>query len=263
MRGKTKYVAKRPPSRKASYFRDARLRKREKVVRSLGFRSYGEYLNSALWYSIRKRVFEAARGLCYGCGRMADQAHHGDYGKAAVTGEDISRIYAVCHACHFYIENKNGDRIHLERANQRLEELRKRNFGTCVLAPSRSFIAVLRGRQVAAGDFVVAMDGLLCRVQSIAIGRRGYRFGIGGKWLPESALLEKVDLSEFIYEKAIAIAKGIFEDSGNSRAAGSFARSDQDLSSARGCQVSRDRGPEGQGDFLHGNHQLSQADSWR
>ncbi len=60
---------------------------------------YPEYLASALWASIRKRVL-AATPLCVGCNRYASQVHHRDYRPRVMLGKDLTPLVPVCPPCH-------------------------------------------------------------------------------------------------------------------------------------------------------------------
>jgi hypothetical protein len=85
-----------PPEMRAS----ARIAygRRESALHSLGFASYGEYLNSATWSRIRGFVLAGSR--CYGCGAKADQVHHGDYSPETLRGDNMAALFAVCATCH-------------------------------------------------------------------------------------------------------------------------------------------------------------------
>lgn len=81
---------------------------RDAVLKRLGFESYGDYLKSDLWASIRSRVFDRDGGRCRGCGKKAAQVHHFSYGDVTMRGEILDRLISVCLRCHRKIEFKNG-----------------------------------------------------------------------------------------------------------------------------------------------------------
>ena len=87
------------PKRKPSPYKE-----RNKALRRLGFRSYGEYLNSGLWLRIRNDVFESKGYECSLCGERATQIHHTSYDRITLTGRSIDNLHPVCHSCHESIE---------------------------------------------------------------------------------------------------------------------------------------------------------------
>jgi hypothetical protein len=100
---------------------------RNSAVRRMGFKSYGEYLRSDLWRSIRGRVLSRDGQECYSCGGRATQVHHRQYSEAALRGDDLTEMRTICRPCHEEIEfNKTGVfKTTLDEANARLEELRE------------------------------------------------------------------------------------------------------------------------------------------
>lgn len=60
---------------------------------------YPEYLASALWASIRKRVLTVTP-MCVGCNRYASQVHHRDYRPRVLSGEDLTPLVPMCPAYH-------------------------------------------------------------------------------------------------------------------------------------------------------------------
>lgn len=67
----------------------------------LGFDSYADYLQSALWYRIRKRILQRDRG-CVDCGVMDTplHVHHLRYTLEVFDGRDDTGLVALCVACH-------------------------------------------------------------------------------------------------------------------------------------------------------------------
>jgi 5-methylcytosine-specific restriction endonuclease McrA len=77
---------------------------RSVVVSQLGYSSYGDYLKSDLWKSIRERVLIRDGHQCRYCKEPASQAHHRNYRTDTMSGKDIQDIHAVCGTCHKFVE---------------------------------------------------------------------------------------------------------------------------------------------------------------
>jgi hypothetical protein len=67
-----------------------------------------EYLNGALWKSIRKRVLTNASHKCTCCPAKAPEVHHRDYRPRVLSGDDISPLVALCRKCHRRIDEVKG-----------------------------------------------------------------------------------------------------------------------------------------------------------
>lgn len=84
---------------------------REQVLASMGFRSYGGYLKSKLWKSIRGRVYAEKGKKCSLCDALAVQIHHRRYDKKTLSGEDLTWLEPVCLHCHEAVEfNVDGSK---------------------------------------------------------------------------------------------------------------------------------------------------------
>lgn len=70
----------------------------------LGFKTYGDYLKSALWKGIRKRVLTRDKNKCKDCGDRAIQVHHEQYDPYTMAGKDLQHLRSVCDRCHCVIE---------------------------------------------------------------------------------------------------------------------------------------------------------------
>ena len=79
---------------------------RNRRLHNAGFESYPDYLASDLWAEIRERVLDRDGRKCRFCGDAANQAHHGNYTNAALSGKSIDGIRSVCGSCHKFIEIK-------------------------------------------------------------------------------------------------------------------------------------------------------------
>src|SRR5690606_23726711 len=97
-------------------------RKRQVILRQLGFNSYREYLESDLWQGIRERVFEKQGANCKRCGERATQIHHRRYSHDVLSGESLSGLTPICRSCHQFIEFKaDGQKGSLYSANRKLD----------------------------------------------------------------------------------------------------------------------------------------------
>ncbi len=82
---------------------------RANSLKSLGFRDYGEYLDSKLWKSIRKRVLIRDGYMCRKCGKVsAHHVHHTSYKLRIMRGRTLDGLFSVCDWCHRDLEF-NGD----------------------------------------------------------------------------------------------------------------------------------------------------------
>lgn len=61
---------------------------------------YNDYLDSALWKRIGRRVLKAAEHECACCPAKATQVHHRDYRPRVLSGDDDTMLVALCKACH-------------------------------------------------------------------------------------------------------------------------------------------------------------------
>ena len=73
---------------------------RDESLMLLGFKSYSAYLRSRLWKIVRERSLECNGRICRSCGKPATQAHHADYSRAVLSGEDVRGLVPVCGSCH-------------------------------------------------------------------------------------------------------------------------------------------------------------------
>ncbi len=98
---------------------------RNRILKSMGFNSYDEYLNSSTWTLIRSFAI-SPHSLCVGCGEKASQVHHLAYHQKVLEGDpDAMAKFTVplCGKCHEKIEFTNGTKNSLKIANIRLTEL--------------------------------------------------------------------------------------------------------------------------------------------
>lgn len=77
------------------------------ALKSIGFNSYKEYLESPLWLAIKKEVFIRDACQCrvkYCADKGCKQAHHLSYSRIVLLGLDSSKIVTVCIKHHKEIE---------------------------------------------------------------------------------------------------------------------------------------------------------------
>lgn len=141
----------RKPRRPFSQYKAAALlayRRRNAVLKGLGFDSYVEYLASPLWAEIRERKLDSEGRRCFACGKPATQVHHGNYEEETLTGpsQDAAtylgvtigpaaweawlrhaELYAVCKVDHEWSEHFAGEKLPPEIATKRLKNRRRKN----------------------------------------------------------------------------------------------------------------------------------------
>mgnify|MGYP003945754463 CR=1 FL=1 len=84
---------------------------RNEILAEIGFASYGAYLASDLWKSIRIEVFRLKGQRCSLCGNLAFQVHHTDYCMETLLGTDLSGLAPICEPCHDEVEvDEDGDK---------------------------------------------------------------------------------------------------------------------------------------------------------
>jgi hypothetical protein len=84
--------------------RDLGYGKRNEILKSMGFLSYGEYLKSELWQIIRNKVLQRNENKCQLCGKPAKVVHHAGYYEEQLRGDELSHLFSLCHFCHRKIE---------------------------------------------------------------------------------------------------------------------------------------------------------------
>lgn len=77
-------------------------RRRDILLKRLGFKTYSHYLGSELWKSIRSRVLSRSPECL--CGKTAAQVHHRSYAEEVLLGRDLTPLLSVCFRCHKKIE---------------------------------------------------------------------------------------------------------------------------------------------------------------
>lgn len=100
---------------------------RNRVLVTMGFKSYSDYLKSDLWAGIRQRVLDSNDGTCACCRvKPANQVHHRKYTPENLSGRSLSHLIALCAGCHRNAEfsGKYG-KVGLHKANSRLKTIAK------------------------------------------------------------------------------------------------------------------------------------------
>lgn len=91
---------------------------RNELLREMGYQSYKEYLQTALWQSIRARVL-CENQTCQMCNKETSTiVHHLKYDKATLSGKSIKRLRALCEICHHIIEFDGDRKNSLKQANE-------------------------------------------------------------------------------------------------------------------------------------------------
>lgn len=77
---------------------------RDRLLHTLGYASYFEYLNSPLWASIRLRVMGRGLWVCRLCRGRATQVHHLSYSLPVLLGHSLTQLVPLCNGCHERVE---------------------------------------------------------------------------------------------------------------------------------------------------------------
>lgn len=81
------------------------------ISRELGFRDYAHYRSSAVWRTIRRRVWDRDNRTCVKCDGKARLVHHKTYSLAILRGESDDQLVSLCEGCHAVIHtNEDGSK---------------------------------------------------------------------------------------------------------------------------------------------------------
>lgn len=111
---------------------------RNRVLREIGYPSYTDYLASALWESIKQRVYAMKGANCFLCEKKATVVHHRGYGREVLVGTNLSPLVPLCFLCHEKVELKSfsKEKRTLAESQGRFNALlKRRKFGTKKLPP--------------------------------------------------------------------------------------------------------------------------------
>lgn len=81
----------------------ATYRERDDILRRMGYASYSIYLESLVWYGIRRRVLNRQK-TCRLCGKKANQVHHREYTEDNLSGKSLVGLLSICRKCHEFVE---------------------------------------------------------------------------------------------------------------------------------------------------------------
>lgn len=140
-----------PPVPPASLGNDEFYGSRGLILKSMGYKTYANYLDSPEWTRIRGNVLLADKCSCRCCGEMATEVHHTSYDIWTLRGGCLDGLHAICRKCHKLVEfqgrNKRTPSEMVSEFNKRVENLRctRRgkisNPGTTVDAPGGARLA--------------------------------------------------------------------------------------------------------------------------
>lgn len=94
---------------------------RNAVLKALGFRTYDQYLGSALWKRVRKKVFREKGEDCCLCGAWATELHHTRYHEDDLSGKKTEEVHPVCSYCHRQVEFDGYNKRTLAKATAEFE----------------------------------------------------------------------------------------------------------------------------------------------
>jgi uncharacterized protein YlaI len=111
--------------------------KRNRVLKSLGFASYSDYLRSDLWDNIRFQVFVTKGTKCSLCDADANQVHHNRYAKQDMLGNTLEYLHPMCGECHKRIEfSKKRKKLKLKDARNKFKQIQDNPHGLCIITGS-------------------------------------------------------------------------------------------------------------------------------
>ncbi len=95
---------------------------RDSILRSMGYKSYADYLSSDRWKKIRASIFKLYDGKCAKCSGLGCDVHHLAYDTLTMYGHlsRIKNLILLCRSCHESIEFDCGAKCTLDEANSRL-----------------------------------------------------------------------------------------------------------------------------------------------
>jgi hypothetical protein len=104
---------------------------RDDVIRSIGFESYADYLQSALWEWVKTTLLDdPSSNRCLCCGSRTGLVwHHRDYRIELLVGNFSNWppiIVRLCNDCHRAIHGDEKQWFEMEIVDERLRELRER-----------------------------------------------------------------------------------------------------------------------------------------
>lgn len=90
---------------------------RDRYLAELGFATYGQYLTSGLWHTVRAKAIHAHGAICRLCKMPSTSIHHTRYHKKDLTGECMDHLHPICVPCHKIIEfDEIGRKLSMQQA---------------------------------------------------------------------------------------------------------------------------------------------------
>lgn len=99
---------------------------RDKLLKKMGFQSYGYYLASELWKKeIRPKVIEEYNSTCLLCCKKTNKAevHHLEYNEDNLSGSNINGMIVLCRSCHKKAEFKKGKKRSMLQVNDYISNI--------------------------------------------------------------------------------------------------------------------------------------------
>lgn len=109
-------------------YTDPALFERKKILRQLGFKSYGHYLGSGTWATARERTLIDKGTKCVCCLNSYAVVHHEIYTLENLKGNDTSTLWPVCRSCHSTVHFEEGVYLNMDVSIVRFKALCSKRF---------------------------------------------------------------------------------------------------------------------------------------
>ncbi len=110
---------------------------RDRLLKSLGYTSYWDYLASSLWKTIRTRAFRLKGSGCVLCPCRAEEMHHRKYTKDTLLGITLEWLEPVCKGCHQTIEfYPDGRKRPFRLVDKLFRRLKRKRLGEAIACPT-------------------------------------------------------------------------------------------------------------------------------
>lgn len=98
---------------------------RNRIIKLMSFKNYGDYLKSPHYATIRKRVLKKNNGKCRCCcERKGKQVHHVEYTEDNLRGRSLDGMIPICDECHILIEFDDvGGKLSIGEAKAKLHRI--------------------------------------------------------------------------------------------------------------------------------------------
>jgi hypothetical protein len=97
--------------------------RRNRVLFLLGFKTYGHYLKSELWKTLRSIILKRDDYSCVVCGSAANNVHHNSYEVDVMIGKDHSQLLSLCRKHHEQAEFDRDGKSTLIEAREKLKNM--------------------------------------------------------------------------------------------------------------------------------------------